>query len=201
MLLPTEWSQPAIAVWTHGFIAKNKSASVSHRGGFAFWSYGTRKSSGYFLNLLPGVVVVHVMTLLFPYTANIYAHVMESADRKNADILADVFLKKAWIFKVSWTKVELSLLVTNRISCKSCKNIRFLYENGCFSGCGGRTRTYGLRVMRQSQAQIGAISAPICAFYHHSFGGFSIVSVQSCPIFSCSGSKLGQAWGFNHANN
>ncbi|MDR3979510.1 MAG: site-specific integrase [Oscillospiraceae bacterium] len=28
-------------------------------------------------------------------TANIYAHVMESADRKNADILADVFLKKA----------------------------------------------------------------------------------------------------------
>ena len=28
-------------------------------------------------------------------TANIYAHVMEAADRKNADILADVFLKKA----------------------------------------------------------------------------------------------------------
>ena len=28
-------------------------------------------------------------------TANIYAHVMESADQKNADILADVFLKKA----------------------------------------------------------------------------------------------------------
>ena len=72
-----------------------KSASVSHRGGFAYWSYGTRKSSGYFLNLLPGVVVVHVMNLLFPYTANIYAHVMENADRKNADILADVFLKKA----------------------------------------------------------------------------------------------------------
>ena len=56
---------------------------------------GTRKSSGYFLNLLPGVVVVHVINLLFPYTANIYAHVMENADRKNADILADVFLKKA----------------------------------------------------------------------------------------------------------
>ena len=29
------------------------------------------------------------------YTANIYAHVMEAADKKNADILADVFLKKA----------------------------------------------------------------------------------------------------------
>ena len=28
-------------------------------------------------------------------TANIYAHVMEAADKKNADILADVFLKKA----------------------------------------------------------------------------------------------------------
>ena len=28
-------------------------------------------------------------------TANIYAHVMEKADKKNADILADVFLKKA----------------------------------------------------------------------------------------------------------
>ena len=61
-----------------------------------------------------------------------------------------------------------------------------------FSGCGVRTRTYGLRVMRQSQAQIGVISAPICAFYHRSLGGSSIVSVQPCPIFSCSGSKLGQ---------
>ena len=40
-------------------------------------------------------------------TANIYAHVMEAADRKNADILAGVFLKKAWIFEASWTKVEL----------------------------------------------------------------------------------------------
>ena len=59
-------------------------------------------------------------------------------------------------------------------------------------GCGGRTRTYGLRVMRQSHAQIGVISAPICAFCHHSFGGFSIVFVQPCPLFSHSGSKLGQ---------
>lgn len=45
---------------------------------------------------------------------------------------------------------------------------------------------------RLSQGQIGAVSAPICAFYRHSFGEFSIVSVQSCPIFSCSGSKMGQ---------
>ena len=28
-------------------------------------------------------------------TSNIYAHVIEQADQKNADILADVFLKKA----------------------------------------------------------------------------------------------------------
>lgn len=28
-------------------------------------------------------------------TANIYAHVIEAADQKNAGILADVFLKKA----------------------------------------------------------------------------------------------------------
>ena len=58
-------------------------------------------------------------------------------------------------------------------------------------GCGDRTRTCDLRVMRQSQGQIGVISAPICAFYRHSFGEFSIVSVQPCPLFSDSGSKLG----------
>ena len=61
-----------------------------------------------------------------------------------------------------------------------------------FSGCGGRTRTYGLRVMRQSQAQIGVISAPIYAIYRRLLGGFSIVSVQPCLLFSDSGSKLGQ---------
>ena len=51
-------------------------------------------------------------------------------------------------------------------------------------GCGDRTRTCDLRVMRQSQAQIGVVSAPICAFYHHSLGGFSIVSAQPCPLQS-----------------
>ena len=59
-------------------------------------------------------------------------------------------------------------------------------------GCGGRTRTYGLRVMRQSQGQIGAVSAPLCAFCHRSLDEFSVVSVQTCPLFSDSGSKLGQ---------
>ena len=59
-------------------------------------------------------------------------------------------------------------------------------------GCGDRTRTCDLRVMRQSQAQIGVISPPICAFYRRSLGGFSIVSVQPCPLFSDSGSKVGQ---------
>jgi len=46
--------------------------------------------------------------------------------------------------------------------------------------------------MRQFQAQIGVISAPICAFYRRSLGGSSVVSVQPCPLFSCSGSKVGQ---------
>ena len=46
--------------------------------------------------------------------------------------------------------------------------------------------------MRQSQAQIGVISAPICAFCHRSLGGFSVVSVQPSPLFSDSGSKVGQ---------
>ena len=45
---------------------------------------------------------------------------------------------------------------------------------------------------RLSHAHIGVISAPMCAFYHHSLGGFSIVSVQPCPLFSRSGSKVGQ---------
>ena len=45
---------------------------------------------------------------------------------------------------------------------------------------------------RLSQGQIGVISAPICAFCHHSLGEFSIVSVQTYPLFSDSGSKVGQ---------
>ena len=66
------------------------------------------------------------------------------------------------------------------------------YETSGFYGCGDRTRICDLRVMRQSQGKIGVISAPICAFYRHSLGGFSIVSVQPCPLFSGSGSKVGQ---------
>ena len=47
--------------------------------------------------------------------------------------------------------------------------------------------------LRLSHAQIGVVSAPICAFCHRSLGGSSIVSVQPCPLFSDSGSKVGQA--------
>ena len=65
-------------------------------------------------------------------------------------------------------------------------------RNQRFYGCGDRTRTCDLRVMRQSQGQIGVISAPFCAFCHRSLGGFSIVSVQPCPFQFHSGSKLGQ---------
>ena len=46
-----------------------------------------------------------------------------------------------------------------------------------------------------SHAQIGVISAPICAFYRRSFDGFSVVSVHPCPLRSHSGSKLGQEQG------
>ena len=49
-----------------------------------------------------------------------------------------------------------------------------------------------LQVRRLSQGQIGVISALICVFCHRSLGGFSIVSVQPCLLFSDSGSKLGQ---------
>ena len=42
---------------------------------------------------------------------------------------------------------------------------------------------------RQSQAQIGVISAPICAFCRHSLGRFFVVSDWACLLFSCSGSK------------
>ena len=45
---------------------------------------------------------------------------------------------------------------------------------------------------RLSHAHIGVVSAPICAFYHCSLGEFSVVSVQTCPLFSRSGSKVGQ---------
>ena len=38
------------------------------------------------------------------------------------------------------------------------------------------------QAVRLSQGQIGVISAPICAFCYHSFGGFSVVSVQPCPF-------------------
>ncbi len=38
-------------------------------------------------------------------------------------------------------------------------------------------------VKLSSHAQIGAVSAPICAFCHRLLGGFSVVSVQPCPLF------------------
>lgn len=54
------------------------------------------------------------------------------------------------------------------------------------------TKNSRLLVRRLSHAQIGVVSAPICAFYRRSLGGFSTVSAQPCPLFSDSGSKLGQ---------
>jgi hypothetical protein len=54
-----------------------------------------------------------------------------------------------------------------------------------------------------SQAQIEAISAPICAFYRRLLGGSSVVSAQPCPLRFRSGSKVGQnflAGGFQSGN-
>ena len=67
-------------------------------------------------------------------TANIYAHVMEEAGQKNVDILADVFLKKAWIWEASWTKVELFERVQKWIARKSNKKRSFLIEMTAFCG-------------------------------------------------------------------
>mgnify|MGYP000234587957 CR=1 FL=1 len=56
--------------------------------------------------------------------------------------------------------------------------------------------------LHERQGQIGVISAPICAFCRRSLGGFSIVSVQPCPLFSDSGSKVGQTrCARTHANS
>ena len=76
--------------------------------------------------------------------------------------------------------------ITHDIACPLCRE-KYGNTNGKRQEEEG-----GPLVRRQSQAQIGVVSAPICAFYHRSLGGFSIVSVQPCPLFSCSGSKLGQ---------
>ena len=79
-------------------------------------------------------------------TANIYAHVMEEADQKNADILADVFLKKAWIFGASWTKVELFERAQKWIAQKSYKKRPFLIEMAAFRGTAEGIRTPDLLV-------------------------------------------------------
>lgn len=42
---------------------------------------------------------------------------------------------------------------------------------------------YGCLFRRLSQGQIGVVSAPICAFYHHSFGGFFRCFRPALPAF------------------
>ena len=42
----------------------------------------------------------------------------------------------------------------SQICQKSKKNHRFLIKNGGFYGCGGRTRTYDLRVMSPTSCQL-----------------------------------------------
>ncbi len=51
------------------------------------------------------------------FTKKQYGHLMEKADRMNADILADVFLKKAWLLNESW-------IISYRPKTKAPKKLR-----------------------------------------------------------------------------
>ena len=53
-------------------------------------------------------------------TANIYAHVMEAADQQNAEILSEIFLKKAWF----WKQVELLLNYSDSQTFKIAEKVR-----------------------------------------------------------------------------
>ena len=65
-------------------------------------------------------------------TANIYAHVMEAADQQNAEILSEIFLKKAWF----WKQVELLLNYPDSQILKIAEKVRktpdFLLKSGVF---------------------------------------------------------------------
>jgi len=65
-------------------------------------------------------------------TANIYAHVMKAADQQNAEILSEIFLKKAWF----WKQVELLLNYPDSQILKITEKVRktpdFLLKSGVF---------------------------------------------------------------------
>ena len=55
-------------------------------------------------------------------TTNIYAHIIEEADKKNADIIADVFLKKAWFLRLVELKLNFQAKGKNPKIRKSSEN-------------------------------------------------------------------------------
>ena len=55
-------------------------------------------------------------------TTNIYAHIIEEADKKNADIIADVFLKKAWFLGLVELKLNFQAKGKNPKNRKSSEN-------------------------------------------------------------------------------
>ena len=63
-------------------------------------------------------------------TEEIYGHLIEEADQQSADIIADVFLKKAWFSRASWIKVEFWLQDKNLKFQKSYEKARNLYDSG-----------------------------------------------------------------------
>ena len=55
-------------------------------------------------------------------TTNIYAHIIEEADKKNADIIADVLLKKAWFLRLVELKLNFQAKGEKAIFPKSSEN-------------------------------------------------------------------------------
>lgn len=76
--------------WLNKFSVRR---DLSHINPHAFWH--TMASMLYFNGVDSVSISKRLGHAQVSTTANIYAHVMEEADQRNADILADIFLKKA----------------------------------------------------------------------------------------------------------
>ena len=101
-------------------------------------------------------------------TANIYAHVMEAADQQNAEILSEIFLKKAWF----WKQVELLLNYPDSQILKIAEKVRktpdFLSKSGVFmvAEAGLEPTTSGLWARRASNCSTPRYSAALPRCLH-----------------------------------
>ena len=68
-------------------------------------------------------------------TANIYAHAVEAADQRNADILADVFLKKLEFQSRVKLKLNYSIRCRTEFAQKVIKTAVFLSKTAVFLPC------------------------------------------------------------------